>query len=110
MKKVRFVLITVFLFAISVTAFNQEVAVDLGMVYKIRQEGLRNSDIETLAYIMTDLAGPRLTGSAGLTVPTRSPGPSWQSTVSRKYALSVRVSSPAADGTIRKAYAAMTKP
>jgi carboxypeptidase Q len=53
-----------FLLLLPVSA--QEVAVDLGMVYKIRQEGQRNSDIDTLAYFMTDLAGPRLTGSAGL--------------------------------------------
>jgi carboxypeptidase Q len=39
--------------------------VDLTMVNKIRQEGLRNSSIEELAYGLTDFAGPRLTGSTG---------------------------------------------
>lgn len=110
MKKVRFVLITVFLFAISVAAFNQEIAVDLGMVYKIRQEGLRNSDIETLAYIMTDLAGPRLTGSAGIDRANE---------IARaklaEYGLSeVRIERarefPRGGWDYSKAYAAMTKP
>jgi carboxypeptidase Q len=62
----RGVMITALLFVMIMPVTSQEVAVDLSMVYKIRQEGQRNSDIETLAYIMTDLAGPRLTGSPGL--------------------------------------------
>jgi hypothetical protein len=59
-------MITALLLAMFLPLSSQEVAVDLEMVYKIRQEGQRNSDIETLSYIMTDLAGPRLTGSPGL--------------------------------------------
>ena len=39
--------------------------VDLSMVYKIKQEGTRNSAIEDLAFGLTDLSGPRLTGSTG---------------------------------------------
>lgn len=39
--------------------------VDLSMVYKIKQEGLKNSNIEDLAFWMTDYVGPRLTGSTG---------------------------------------------
>lgn len=66
MKSVKYVLLSVLLCAFAVTAFSQETAVDLSVAYKIRQEGLRNSDIDNLAYIMTDLAGPRLTGSPGL--------------------------------------------
>mgnify|MGYP000879948006 FL=1 len=41
--------------------------VDLVMVYKIKQEGSRNSKIEDLAFGLTDLTGPRLTGSTGNT-------------------------------------------
>lgn len=44
---------------------SQTETVDLVMVNKIRQEGLRNSSIEELAYGLTDFAGPRLTGSTG---------------------------------------------
>jgi len=40
--------------------------IDLGMIYKIKQEGLKYSQIEELAFGLTDLAGPRLTGSTGL--------------------------------------------
>lgn len=39
--------------------------VDLSMVYKIKQEGTRNSAIEDLAFGLTDLTGSRLTGSTG---------------------------------------------
>lgn len=62
----RVMLVAAVLFAMVMPAVSQEVDTDLEMVYKIRQEGQRNSDIETLAYIMTDLAGPRLTGSEGI--------------------------------------------
>lgn len=39
--------------------------VDLAMVYRIKQEGLKNSNIEELAFWLTDYVGPRLTGSTG---------------------------------------------
>ncbi len=39
--------------------------VDLSMIYKIKQEEARNSKIEDLAFGLTDLTGPRLTGSTG---------------------------------------------
>ncbi|HUX97141.1 MAG TPA: M20/M25/M40 family metallo-hydrolase [Bacteroidales bacterium] len=41
--------------------------VDLAMIYKIKQEGLKYSQIEELAFGLTDLTGPRLTGSTGMT-------------------------------------------
>jgi len=63
---VRTALLSVLLLFMVMPVSSQEAALDLDMEYKIRQEGQRNSDIETLAYIMTDLAGPRLTGSPGL--------------------------------------------
>lgn len=37
--------------------------IDLEMVYKIKQEGLKNSKIEDLSFWMTDFIGPRLTAS-----------------------------------------------
>ena len=45
---------------------SQSENVDLGMIYKIKQEGLKNSSIEDLAFWMTDYIGPRLTGSTGI--------------------------------------------
>jgi carboxypeptidase Q len=44
---------------------SQNENVDLGMIYKIKQEGLKNSGIEDLAFWLTDFVGPRLTGSTG---------------------------------------------
>ena len=44
---------------------SQSENVDLVMVYKIKQEGSRNSKIEELAFGLTDMTGPRLTGSTG---------------------------------------------
>jgi hypothetical protein len=46
-------------------AMSQSENVDLSMIYKIKQEGLKNSSVEELAYGLTDFVGPRLTGSSG---------------------------------------------
>ncbi len=43
----------------------QTETVDLGMIYKIKQEANRYSAVEDLAFGLTDLTGPRLTGSTG---------------------------------------------
>ena len=56
-----------FLLLMPAILFSQTEKVDLTMVYKIKQEGLKNSAIEELAYGLTDFAGPRLTGSTGST-------------------------------------------
>jgi hypothetical protein len=53
-----------FLFFLPLWLISQE-NVDLGMIYKIKQEGLKNSQIEDLAFWLTDYVGPRLTGSTG---------------------------------------------
>jgi carboxypeptidase Q len=39
---------------------------DLGMIYKIKQEGLKNSAVAEIAYGLTDYCGARLTGSSGI--------------------------------------------
>jgi carboxypeptidase Q len=44
---------------------SQSENVDLGMIYKIKQEGLKNSNIEDLAFWLTDFVGPRLSASTG---------------------------------------------
>src|SRR5450759_3666938 len=44
---------------------SQSENVDLNMIYKIKQEGLKNSGIEYLAFWLTDFVGPRLTASTG---------------------------------------------
>jgi Zn-dependent M28 family amino/carboxypeptidase len=61
--------ITFALFLMFFTPFwllSQVENVDLTMVYKIKQEGTINSKIEDLAFGLTDLTGPRLTGSTGI--------------------------------------------
>lgn len=51
------------LFSVSLSAQTEKT--DLTMIYRIKQEGMRNSAIEDLAFGLTDLTGPRLTGSTG---------------------------------------------
>jgi len=53
------------LFFLPLWLMSQNENVDLAMMYKIKQEGLKNSSIEDLAFWLTDYAGPRLTGSTG---------------------------------------------
>ncbi|GHA76506.1 M28 family metallopeptidase [Pontibacter akesuensis] len=45
----------------------QQEPVDLDMVHRIKQEGLQNSQVMKTAFYLTDVSGPRLSGSPGLT-------------------------------------------
>ncbi len=54
-----------FLLFLPLWLMSQSENVDLSMIYKIKQEGLKNSQIEDLAFWLTDFVGPRLTGSTG---------------------------------------------
>jgi carboxypeptidase Q len=54
-----------FLFFLPLWLMGQSENIDLSMIYKIRQEGFKNSGIEDLAFWLTDFVGPRLTGSTG---------------------------------------------
>ncbi len=64
--KIKHLSVTLFLLSVlSVLAISQSENVDLGIIYKIRQEGFKNSSIEELAFGLTDFVGPRLTGSTG---------------------------------------------
>lgn len=47
------------------TAFAQE-KVDLEMMYRIKTEGINNSQIQDLSFHLTDFLGPRLSGSTNL--------------------------------------------
>lgn len=55
------------MFLLPAVLLSQSENIDLGMIYKIKQEGLKYSQIEELAFGLTDLTGPRLTGSTGQT-------------------------------------------
>jgi len=54
-----------FLLLLPSWSMSQNENTDLSMIYKIKQEGLKNSSIEDLAFWLTDFVGPRLTGSTG---------------------------------------------
>ncbi|HUW93338.1 MAG TPA: M20/M25/M40 family metallo-hydrolase [Bacteroidales bacterium] len=66
MKPIKNLVFTFILLSFSILGSSQGPVTDLATAYKIRQEGLKNSDMTNLMYIMTDLAGPRLTGSPGI--------------------------------------------
>jgi carboxypeptidase Q len=65
MRTKRIFISLTFVLFIPVLIMSQTEKVDLGMIYKIKQEGIRYSSIEELAFWLTDYAGPRLTGSTG---------------------------------------------
>jgi hypothetical protein len=65
MKNKRIISVLLFSFLLPLWLMSQSETADLGMIYKIKQEGLKNSNIEELAFGLTDLTGPRLTGSTG---------------------------------------------
>jgi carboxypeptidase Q len=66
MKLIKTSLVLLFLSMMPFLAMAQSENVDLNMVYKIKQEGLKNSSIEELAFGLMDFVGPRLTGSSGI--------------------------------------------
>ena len=51
--------------AMTLSAYAQE-AIDAEAVKKIREEGLNHSQVMKTAFYLTDVAGPRLSGSPGL--------------------------------------------
>jgi hypothetical protein len=64
--KIRKISTTIlFLLLLPLWLMSQSENVDLSMVYKIKQEGSKNSGIEDLAFWLTDFVGPRLTASTG---------------------------------------------
>jgi carboxypeptidase Q len=65
MKIKKISTVVLFLFFLPLWLLSQNENVDLSMVYKIKQEGLKNSSIEDFAFWLTDFAGPRLTASTG---------------------------------------------
>lgn len=62
-RKISIALIALFFMPAWIMSQNE--TVDLAMIYKIKQEGLKNSGIEDLAFWLTDFVGPRLTASSG---------------------------------------------
>ncbi len=58
-------LVAISFFILTSHSFSQE-KVDLDMIYNIKNEGLQNSQVMDIAFHLTDVSGPRLTGSSGL--------------------------------------------
>lgn len=65
MKNKKISIVLLFLLFLPTWLISQTENVDLGMIYKIKQEGLKNSGVEDLAFWLTDFIGPRLTASTG---------------------------------------------
>ncbi len=76
-------IVIIVLFAGQELLFAQKEPVDLNMVHNIRQEALNNSQIRDLAFHLTDVIGPRLSGSSGL-----SNAQTWASQQLKKWGLS----------------------
>src|SRR2546428_13524274 len=108
MKKIHQLLI-LFLFTSTYVAYAQEEKVDLDMVSKIRNEGMNNSKVMDIAFNLTDVAGPRLSGSTGLKT-----AQNWAKGEFIKWGLSNVNVEPWGDfghgWEIEKSYAAMTVP
>jgi carboxypeptidase Q len=77
MKIKKILIVLFFMFFLPLWLMSQDENVDLSMIYKIKQEGLKNSGIEELAFWLTDFVGPRLT----ITVEMSGPGKKWKSLV-----------------------------
>ena len=109
--KIRKISPVLFLFAfLPFLAMSQSENVDLTMIYKIKQEGLKNSSIEDLAFGLTDFTGPRLTCSSG-----NMRGNKWAKNKMEELGFqNVRIEAagdlPSGGWDNLKAYAAMTSP
>ncbi len=109
--KVKYVLLaSLLLFIIPCNTYSQDEPVDLRMVYKIKQEGFKNSGIEDLAFWMTDFVGPRLTASNG-----KKKADEWASQRMKEYGLEnvrIEIARPFERGgwENQKTYLAMTAP
>lgn len=109
--KAKYLLLTLLLlFILPENIFAQDEPVDLKMIYKIKQEGFKNSDIEELSFWMTDFVGPRLTASRG-----KQKANEWASKRMKEYGLEnvrIEVARPFERGgwENQKTYIAMTAP
>lgn len=108
-KLIRVVLTAIFIVSPYLLIAQQE-SIDLEMIYKIKQEGIINSDIDELSFWMTDYLGPRLTASNG-----KKRADEWVSNRLKEYELkNVRVEEATSFGRggweNQKSYVAMTKP
>lgn len=106
--KNRFSLLTLVLLLSTVNLIAQE-EVDLEMMYRIKTEGIRNSQIQDLSFHLTDFLGPRLSGSTNL-----RNARNWTADKFRDWGLSnVRIDTYGEFGrgwNVKKSYIAMKEP
>ena len=105
MKKIALLLI---LFISAGLAFAQE-NIDYDALNKIKEEGLKNSQIEEIAFYLTDYSGPRLTNSPGLKTASE-----WAVAKMKEWGLANAQLEPWGEfgkgWHVEKSYVAMTKP
>lgn len=65
MKTKKIFVVLMFLLVMPLWLMSQSENVDLAMIYRIKQEGLKSSKVEDIAFWLTDFIGPRLTASTG---------------------------------------------
>lgn len=108
MKKLSVFFACLFFLSTTALAF-QNTEVDYNAVYKIKDEGLNNSQVMDIAWNLTDRIGPRLTGSSGL-----KNAYNWTSSQMKEWGLSnVKIESWGEFGPgwdVKKSYLAMTAP
>jgi hypothetical protein len=106
--KNRYSLLTLVLLLSTVNLIAQD-KVDLEMMYRIKTEGIRNSQIQDLSFHLTDFLGPRLSGSTNL-----RNARNWTADKFRDWGLSnVRIDSYGEFGrgwNVKKSYIAMKEP
>jgi len=65
MKSTRIIIALCLLFILPTLAFAQSENVDMKVLDQIRKEGMDNSKVMDIAFHLTEVSGPRLTGSPG---------------------------------------------
>ncbi len=65
MRLLRLILIG-FVLSMPLFVFAQSENIDLKMIQRIKEEGLTNSGIRDISFFLTDVVGPRLSGSEGM--------------------------------------------
>jgi len=105
MKRLTFVLL---ILALPGITFAQE-SIDYDVINKIKEEGLKNSKIEEIAFYLTDFSGPRLSNSPGLKTAS-----DWAVDEMKGWGMTNAALEPWGEfgkgWTVEKSYVAMTKP
>lgn len=98
-----------FLFLFITVSLQSQEKIDLDVIAKIKEEGLKNSKVMDIAFQLTDVNGPRLSGSPGLLTAAN-----WAKTELTKWGLENAALEPWGEfgkgWELQKSYVAMTAP